>query len=442
MYPNPQDALPLPPRPGLEQYKKRAKDLVKACKTDVRDPIRVWAAEWIEGLVASQGKTDRPQNREQIHRWVEQVEQFARTKLSRDQHHAKCALADAQFVIARAHGFIGWPTFSKHLDALARATSPVSAFEAAADAVVGGDTATIERLLREDPDLVRTRSTREHRATLLHYVSANGIENYRQRTPKNAVKIAEILLAAGAEVDSEADVYGGGATTLGLVATSHHPLKAGVQNDLIDVLLKHGARLDHPRGAGNNHNLVNGCLANGRREAAEYLASRGSTLDLEGAAGVGQLDVVKSFFNDDGTLKANTTATQMGSGFSWACEYGRDDVVKFLLSRGMEVNSRLRPHGQTGLHYAAYGAHVEIAATLLRQGAEVEPTDDRWGTTPLVWALYAWSEEPTAPPERYHAVVALLVAAGAVVKPEWFDGAKVRADPRMLEALTGQMRNG
>ena len=29
MYPNPQDVLPLPARPNLEQYKKQAKDLVR-----------------------------------------------------------------------------------------------------------------------------------------------------------------------------------------------------------------------------------------------------------------------------------------------------------------------------------------------------------------------------------------------------------------------------
>ena len=33
MYPNPQQALPLPTRPNVEQYKKLAKDLVKACKS-------------------------------------------------------------------------------------------------------------------------------------------------------------------------------------------------------------------------------------------------------------------------------------------------------------------------------------------------------------------------------------------------------------------------
>jgi hypothetical protein len=34
-------------------------------------------------------------------------------------------------------------------------------------------------------------------------------------------------------------------------------------------------------------------------------------------------------------------------------------------------------------------------------------------------------------------VVALLVAAGATVKPEWIADEKVRADPAMLAALRG-----
>jgi hypothetical protein len=55
-------------------------------------------------------------------------------------------------------------------------------------------------------------------------VSANGVEGYRQKTPKNIVEIAKVLLNAGADVNAEAEVYGGGATTLGLVATSVYPL--------------------------------------------------------------------------------------------------------------------------------------------------------------------------------------------------------------------------
>jgi hypothetical protein len=45
------DALPLPPRPNLEQYKKRAKDLVKICKSGERDALRAWVTEWVETLV-------------------------------------------------------------------------------------------------------------------------------------------------------------------------------------------------------------------------------------------------------------------------------------------------------------------------------------------------------------------------------------------------------
>ena len=117
----------------------------------------------------------------------------------------------------------------------------VSRFEAAADAIVSGDVATLKRLLREDPKLIRAISTREHGATLLHYVSANGVEGYRQKTPKNIVAIAEMLLNAGAEIDATANVYGGGCTTLGLAATSIHPERAGVQEALLQTLLDHGA---------------------------------------------------------------------------------------------------------------------------------------------------------------------------------------------------------
>ena len=65
-------------------------------------------------------------------------------------------------------------------------------------------------------------------------------------------------------------------------------------------------------------------------EAAEFLVTRGARLDLEGAAGVVRLYDVKSFFNDDGSLKPPATQKQMKAGFAWACEFGRTGVVDFL----------------------------------------------------------------------------------------------------------------
>src|SRR5207237_8111892 len=204
--------------------------------------------------------------------------------------------------IARAHDFESWDQFAAFADAMKDARSPVAQFEAAVDAIIVGDIATLEGLLSANPSLVRARSTRKHHSTLLHYVGSNGVEGFRQRTPKNIVKVAEVLLDAGADINAVADIYGG-SDTLGLAATSVGPFRVGVQEALIDILLAYGANL-------HNERLVSACLGNGRGQAAEHLAKRGAPLDLEGAAGVGRLDLVKTFFNEDGSLKTNATQTQ------------------------------------------------------------------------------------------------------------------------------------
>ena len=422
MYPNPQDVVPLPSRASLEQYEKHANDLTAACRSGEPGAIGAWAAQFPES--------------------IPEFETFARQTLtSRD-----CALTAAQFVIARAHGFETWSIFAKHLDDLQKKESPVSMFEATAEAIVAGDIPALERLLHEQPALIRARSTREHRAMLLHYAAANGVENYRQKTPHNAVAVTEALLAAGAEVDAEADMYGGGCTALGLVATSVHPERAGVQNALMQILIDHGAQIDRPTATGNNHSFVAGCLANGRGPAAEYLAARGARLDLEGAAGIGRLDLVKDYFDAEGRLKPVATTKQMEAAFAWACEYGRTDVVAFLLERGLPIDAAVRHDGQTGLHWAAIGGHADVVSLLLERHASIAVVDRTYKGTPLAWALHGWSDPPFGTPrDRYYDVVAQLVRAGATVKPQWFDADAdhtafanaLRADTRMLAALRG-----
>src|SRR5580704_1532800 len=126
MYPNPASILPFPPRPNLEQYKKRAKELVKACKSGERDTTRTWAAAWIESL-ASALKTGEGDRRAWFDQRVNQIDDFASKKLfASGRLTGKCTLAGAQFVVARVHGFKSWPQFAKHINALARTTSPFS----------------------------------------------------------------------------------------------------------------------------------------------------------------------------------------------------------------------------------------------------------------------------------------------------------------------------
>src|SRR5262249_40929430 len=148
---------------------------------------------------------------------------------------------------------------------------PEARLEAAADAIVTGKIATLRRLLRVDPQLVQVRSSREHHATLLHYVSANSVEGYRQKTPKNIVEIAGLMLRAGDDADAAADDYRGSGTALGLVATSAHPQRAGVQQPLMELLLDHGAVMDRPGLAGGDGSLVHACFANRQPEAAKFL---------------------------------------------------------------------------------------------------------------------------------------------------------------------------
>src|SRR5277367_3187931 len=149
MFPNPQDALPLPPRPSVAQYRKLAKDLVRICKSGESAAFADWSSQWVQRLAALSGLVITPGLPVEINRWAAQVEEFGRRTLAGADGKA-CRLADAQFVLARSHGFANWPMFVRHIEESARARSSASIFEAAADAIIDGKADTLKRLLREN----------------------------------------------------------------------------------------------------------------------------------------------------------------------------------------------------------------------------------------------------------------------------------------------------
>lgn len=416
MYPNPQDAVPIPPRPDLGQYRRRARELIRACQ-EGGDAIHLWATRWVDKLLELQ--PDIPDSaRQDAGRRARQIADFARERLGDG-----CVLSQAQFVIARAHGFASWARLVHHIEALATADPGRSAFERAADAIVHGDITMLDRLLAGHPDLVRERSARDHRSTLLHYTSANGVESYRQRTPPNILEITRMLLDAGAEVDAEADVYGGGATTLALAATSAHPRAAGIQLALTDLLLERGARVDR--------DIVRGCLANGCPEAAAHLAGKGAPVGLEAAAGIGRLDLVAAHFEPGRTVSPEDAAAALVT----AAWYDRGDATALLLDHGVDVATPRLPEGTTALHVASYCGYPALVELLLDRGAPVDVTDAVYGTPPLVWALHAWLVERRSDADAYKAVLRLLAGAGAEVRREWIDDERIRGDAALHAAL-------
>jgi ankyrin repeat protein len=174
---------------------------------------------------------------------------------------------------------------------------------------------------------------------------------------------------------------------------------------LLQVLLDHGARTEEPPVAGNRQSLIVSCLANGRPKAAEFLASRGAKFDLAGAAALGRLDLVERLLDDAGSKE------QMKEGFLYACEYGRNKVVEFLLEQGVDLAGH-SGDGQTALHHAVIGGHLETVKLLLRYNPPLEATNVYGGT---VWGQTLWSAAHGGNPETYIAILEALAAAGSKI---------------------------
>ena len=418
MYPNPQDALPLPPHPDLEQYRKRAKELLKACRAG-DDAIRAWAVAWVDTLLSLY--PDLPAfARRDAGRRAHQVTDFARERLARE-----ATLTQAQFVLARAHGFASWSRLVHHIEALAAADPRRSAYERAADAIVNGDLRVLERLVGEHPHLVHERSARDHNSTLLHYASANGVESYRQKTPPNILSITRALLDAGADVNAEADVYGRGATALALAVTSSHPREAGLQIPLADLLLERGARVDP--------DIVRYALVNGCPEAASHMAGRGAPLDLEGAAGIGAVDVVAACFEPPRAV----SEAEAGSALVMAAWYDQRTAIAVMLDRGAAPGARRPSDGSTALHVACYNGYTELVELLIARGAPLDELDHVYRTPPFVWALHAWLVERRPDAAPYKAILRRLAEAGARMQREWIADARIHADAGLYAALAG-----
>jgi hypothetical protein len=133
----------------------------------------------------------------------------------------------ARLIVARDHGFTTWSSVEGECD---------PTFELAVEAVVHGRINDLRALLAEHPDLSVRRSAYGHRATLLHYTAANGVEIRRQVVPANAAEVVAALLDAGADRSATLHAYGGDFDVLEMLKTSAHPHDAGVAPEVGQAL--------------------------------------------------------------------------------------------------------------------------------------------------------------------------------------------------------------
>jgi hypothetical protein len=357
-----------------------------------RSPLSTWEQQ-AESLLAGHRAAD-PAAINLFHRkhprfLDEKIKWLPKSIANSEIRDAALSLDDARLAIARFYDFLDWPALAAHVEAVSR-QGPVVEFESAVEAVVNGDLAALQDALRRDPALVRARSNRVcafdppmHRATLLHYVAANGVEAYRQKTPPNAVEIARALLRAGAEPDALADMYGAECTTMSMLVSSSHPAEAGLQVPLVELLLDSGAAIEG-RGTRKWGAPVFTALTFGMIGAAKVLAERGAQIDLPAAAGLGLAD-------DAAGLLPSADAEARHRALSLAAQHGQAEIVRLLLEAGEDPN-RYNLEGNhahtTPLHQAVLGGHEAVVRLLVERGARLDIRDTIWQGTPLGWALH------------------------------------------------------
>jgi hypothetical protein len=139
------------------------------------------------------------------------------------------------------------------------------------------------------------------------------------------------------------------------------------------------------------------------RSHPPYLSDSYGRVPLSWAAENGHEAVVKQLLEKGAELESKDSYYGR-TPLSWAAVNGHKAVVKQLLEKGAELESKDSYYGRTPLSWAADRGHEAVVELLFEQGAELESKDSYYGRTPLSWAA-----------ERGHeAVVKLLLATGKV----------------------------
>ncbi len=257
-------------------------------------------------------------------------------------------------------------------------------FRSAVDAIDDGSLDALQSLLRQYPYLGKARAEGGRWAgdyfrhpTLLHFVANN--PHRSQTVVANIGEITQAIIDAGADVNALTETEDGiRHTTLDLVASSSPARNSGVQNSLMDLLLKNGSTFEHSIGI---------ALSNEEPAAAHYLFQRGIQPDLVGAAGLGLTERFAEI------LKARPPQKErLETAMATALQYGHWSIVELLLERGFSLSEEII-HAGTPLHHAALKNQKALCEKLIARGASLTKRDRQWNGTPADWAFHGGGHE-------------------------------------------------
>jgi len=196
------------------------------------------------------------------------------------------------------------------------------------------------------------------------------------------------------------------------------PLGLALELDLpemVDLLVDAGAPLEPP--SPYPHTQFSWAITIRSLRAARRLGERGAHVDLWCAAGLGDVERMRTFFDAEGTPVPG--ASRHGStrydpyqiplpkppsdpielisdALYIACRNGQLEAARFLLDRGADTKFR-GFDGAPALHWAAFGGNTALVTLLLERGADPKQGGGQYDSpyrefavrTPILWSWLA-----------------------------------------------------
>ena len=267
-----------------------------------------------------------------------------------------------------------------------------SPFAQAVLAIDRGQVEELRELLTAHPDLVEAVGDARDgdyfaESTLLQHVAWNPYPSHREhgletddpaRMPRNMPEIVRALATAGADVTAK---NGGGNDVVALLLTGRLASEAQLTAPLLEALEEAGAALDLSAGT------VHQALANHSSDGARALLARGAAWDARIAAGLGELDRLRTLVD-----QGQPSPEELGLAAIHAYIGGHRKTLFWLLTLELDVDVTGIQEG-TLLHRACANGDVELIARLSEIGADPNHRGNSFRATPLDWADHAGQTE-------------------------------------------------
>jgi ankyrin repeat protein len=341
----------------LEQLRKQAKELVRERRA-AGEPIKLTDAQF--QLARQHGFPSWPKLKEYVSRIG--AEQPFHTDIAYYEGRADgiatvngTTVAEARRDLANRHGFPNWARLRAHVGALRDGTEAPTPFILAYRAVEDGDLERLTELLDEHPELIAARGT-------------NGNDLLGMA---NKLALVRLLLARGADPNRGND-YGW---------TKLHQSGYSNRRELAQVMLDAGGRLDlSARGDGGTPLVA--ALFWGHREVVPLLGLEPGNLRV--AAGLGDAAMIRelagtpragahrSFYRPHGGFPAwqpsHDPQEVIDEALVWAAKSDRVEVLELLLELGARIDAD--PYRGTALAWAGVNSRTASIRKLVELGAD------------------------------------------------------------------------